>query len=54
MAPILTQMQCNQIGTGLLGKRSRKNRVGVHSVPLLAQGGHVVDIDTQLDHAEDS
>jgi len=45
MAAIFAQMQGNQIGPGLLGAQRRGNRVRIRGVPLLPQGGNVIDID---------
>ena len=48
MPAIFTQMQRDGIGTGLLGLPGRLDGIGIARATRLAQGGHVVDINTQL------
>ena len=48
VSAILAQMQRDGIGTGLLGLPGRLDGIGIARATRLTQGGHVIDINTQL------
>ena len=49
VAAILAQVQRDVVRAGALGQQRRLHRIGIGRVTLLAQRGHMVDVDAQLD-----
>jgi len=49
MAAIFTQMKGDRIGARILGDLGRVNRVGKSRATRLAQGGNVVDVNSERD-----
>ena len=49
MAAVFAQMQGDGVGARLLGQQGRADRVRIGGAARIAQGGHVVDIDAQVD-----
>src|SRR5580704_3563927 len=47
MAPVLAQMGGNSVGTRFDGKERRAHRIGEGTAPRIAQGGDMIDIDTE-------
>ena len=52
MAPVLTQMQRNEISTCILGKQGRFDWIGINRVTLLSQRCDVINIDAKINHGE--
>ncbi|MNM50626.1 hypothetical protein D3C81_616720 [compost metagenome] len=49
VAAVFAQMQGDGVGARLLGQQGRADRVRILRAARIAQGGHVVDIDAQVD-----
>jgi hypothetical protein len=47
---VFTQVNRNTIGTPQFGKNRRPDRIRLHRLPCLTNGGNVINVNSQFEH----